>query len=358
MLNWQTVLLPLTATVRDAIAALERGAMGIALVTDEDNRLLGTVSDGDIRRAILRNVPLDGNVGELLLRPEGSPYAKPITAPYGTPDDELLAIMHIKAVHQIPLVDAAGHVLGLATMSNLTRRRDLGISAVVMAGGFGKRLGSLTETTPKPLLPVGDKPILERIIEGLCKHGVVDIWLTTHYQAEQIRAHFGDGSKWGARIHYIHEETPLGTAGALSLLPKRFTTPFLLMNGDLLTRLNYRSLYRFHLDVDAVMTVCIKEHDIRVPYGVVEIDHGMVHSLNEKPVSRFFINAGIYVLQPELLDHIPRNHRFNITELVERLFTEGKRVASFPIPGYWLDIGQMPDYEQAQEDVKNGRLEN
>jgi dTDP-glucose pyrophosphorylase/CBS domain-containing protein len=356
MKDWRRILIHPNATVRDAVAAIERGTMGIALVIDEDGRLLGTVTDGDVRRAILRNVPLEGNVRELLVRPKGSPYPKPITAPYGTPEDELLTLMHIKSVHQIPLVDSAGRVMGLVLMSELTRRRDLGIPAVVMAGGFGTRLYPLTENTPKPLLPVGDRSILERIVEGLCNHGISKIWLTTHYHAEQIRAHFGDGRQWGIQICYVHEEKPLGTAGALSLLPERFATPFLLMNGDLLTRLNYRSLYQFHADVRAVMTVCVKEHDIRMPYGVVEVDNGLVRSLSEKPVSRFLINAGIYILSPELLDYVPRNQPFNITELIEQLLTEGKRVASFPIQEYWLDIGQMPDYERAHQDVRNGKF--
>jgi dTDP-glucose pyrophosphorylase/CBS domain-containing protein len=357
MRDWQTVLLPLGATVRDAIATIERGAVGIALVVDMDNRLLGTVTDGDIRRAILRNVPLKGDVSELLVRPKDSPYAKPITAPLGTPDDELLALMHIRTVRQIPLVDSEGHVMDLALMSELTRRGDLGIPAVVMAGGFGTRLHPLTENTPKPLLPVGDKPILERIVEGLCDHGIQEIWLTTHYYAEQIRTHFGNGQKWGIRIHYVHEDVPLGTAGALSLLPdRRFVTPFLLMNGDLLTRLNYRALYQFHMDLEATMTVCVKEHDVRMPYGVVEVENGLVRNLSEKPISRFFINAGIYVLSPELLNCIPQGQSFNITTLIEQLIAEGRKVASFPIREYWLDIGQMPDYERAHQDVASGRF--
>jgi dTDP-glucose pyrophosphorylase/CBS domain-containing protein len=358
MQDWRTILIHPDAVVRDAIAAIERGAVGIALVVDVDNKLLGTVTDGDVRRAILRNVPLEGNVSELLARPPGSPYARPITALHGTPDDELLALMHIKTVHQVPLVDSQGRVMDLALMSELTRRRDLSIPAVVMAGGFGTRLFPLTENTPKPLLPLGGKPILERIVEGLCSHGIRHIWLTTHYCAEQIQAHFGDGRKWDAQIRYVHERAPLGTAGALSLLPERFTTPFVLMNGDLLTRLNYRSLYRFHVDVDAVMTVCVKEYDIRVPYGVVELENGLVCDLSEKPMNRFFINAGIYVLTPQLLDYIPSGRQFNITELIQQLVAQGKKVAGFPIREYWLDIGQMPDYEQAQQDLQNGRFEN
>jgi NDP-sugar pyrophosphorylase family protein len=312
------------------------------------------VTDGDVRRAILRSVPLEGSVGELLVRPADSPYRHPVTAPAGTPDDELLALMHIRTVHQIPLVDPAGRVLGLATMSDLTRRRRLGIPAVVMAGGFGTRLQPLTENTPKPLLPVGGKPILAWIVEGLVGHGIADIWLTTHYHAEQIRAYFGDGSDWGARIRYVHEQEPLGTAGALSLMPERFDTPFLLMNADLLTRLNYRSLYRFHVDVGAVMTVCVKQHSIQVPYGVVEVENGLVRDLSEKPSRHLHINAGIYVLSPELLDEVPRHRPYNITDMIRRLLAEGKKTASFPIREYWLDIGHMPDYRQAQADVENG----
>jgi NDP-sugar pyrophosphorylase family protein len=266
--------------------------------------------------------------------------------------------MHIKTVQQIPLLDSEGRLMGLATMSELTRRRDLGIPAVIMAGGFGTRLYPLTESTPKPLLPVGSKPILEHIIEGLSGHGIRDIWLTTHFQSEQIRSHFGDGRGWGVRIRYIHEETPLGTAGALSLLPEPFETSFLLMNADLLTRLNYRSLYQFHLDVGAVLTVCVKEYDVHVPYGVVEIDNGLVRSLQEKPINRFFVNAGIYVMTPQLLDAIPHGCRFNVTDLVQQYMTQGEKVASFPIQEYWLDIGQLPDYEQAQDDARNGRLDS
>jgi dTDP-glucose pyrophosphorylase/CBS domain-containing protein len=358
MKDWRDTLILSDRTVRDAIAALERSALGIALVVDENNKLIGTVTDGDVRRAILRDVPLEGGVRELLARPAGSPYAKPITAPIGTSDDELLALMHIKSVRQVPLVDSDGHVLGLALMAGLTRRADLGIPAVVMAGGFGTRLYPLTEHVPKPLLPAGDKPILEHIVEGLAGHGIREIWLTTHYHADQIRTRFGDGREWNVKIRYIYEETPLGTAGALSLLPERFSTSFLLMNGDLLTRLNYRSLCRFHVDVGADMTVCVSEHDIRVPYGVVEVKNGLIRRLDEKPINRYFINAGIYVLTPGLLDFIPQNRRFDITELVQALVTQGKKVASFPIQEYWLDVGQMPDYERAQEDVKNGRLED
>lgn len=353
--HWSAVLLHPEATVRDAIGALERGALGIALVVDGENRLLGTVTDGDIRRAILRDVPLDGSVHELLERPADSPYAVPVTAPLGTPDDEILALMHSKRVQQIPLLEADGQVAGLATMSDLTRRQDLGIPAVVMAGGFGSRLYPLTKSTPKPLLPVGKKPILEHIVEGLSSHGIRNIWLATHYQAEQIRAHFGDGHKWAVTIHYIHEEEPLGTAGALRLLPIRFSTPFLLMNGDLLARVNFRDLVQFHLDLRAVMTVCVKEYNVQVPYGVVDVENGQVRRLSEKPVNRFVINAGIYVLSPELLDRIP-DGRFDITQLIEQLVSEGRRVASFAIQDYWLDIGQRPDYEQAQEDAENGRL--
>lgn len=355
MQEWQRILIRTDATLRDALAAIEGGAAGIALVVDQNNRLLGTVTDGDVRRALLRDVPLNGNVQELLVRPEGSPYAQPVIARMETPDDELLALMHIKAVQQIPLVDPERRVVGLATLSELTRRRDLGIPAVVMAGGFGARLRPLTEHTPKPLLLIGDKPILERLVEGLCTHGIRDIWMAIHYRAEQIQAYFGDGSRWNARIRYIHEKEPLGTAGALSLLPQRFETPFLLMNGDLVTRLNYRSLYRFHQDIGADMTICVKEHEVHVPYGVIEMENGFVRNLSEKPMNRFLINAGIYILDPHLLRYVP-SRRFNMTELVQQLATEGKRVASFPIQEYWLDIGHLPNYEQAQEDIENGRL--
>jgi dTDP-glucose pyrophosphorylase/CBS domain-containing protein len=356
MENWQTFLVHTDATVRDAIAAIERGTAGIALVVREGKRLVGTVTDGDVRRAILRGVPLSGNVQELLRRDPDSPYAEPITAPVGTPADELVTLMHLKKINQIPLLDNAGRVVGLVTLSELTRRKELDVPAVIMAGGFGTRLYPLTKDIPKPMLPVGEKPLLEHIIKGLSSHGIRDIWLTVHYRSAQIRDYFGEGRKWNIQIHYINEEEPRGTAGALGLLPKPFDTAFLLMNGDLLTRLNYRALYQFHRDTEAAMTVCVKEHQVNVPYGVVEAQDGLVYGLSEKPISRFHINAGIYMLTPELLRYIPQGNAYNVTDLIRTLIANGQKVVSFPVQGYWQDIGQLPDYEKARRDFAEGRF--
>jgi NDP-sugar pyrophosphorylase family protein len=238
----------------------------------------------------------------------------------------------------------------------LTRSKDLGIPAVVMAGGFGTRLYPLTKEVPKPMLLIGEKPLLEHIVEGLSRHGIRNIWLTTHYRPEQIREYFREGHKWNVEIHYIHEAEPRGTAGALGLLPKPFDTSFILMNGDLLTRLNYRALYQFHQDTGAAMTICVKEHQVNVPYGVVEAKDGMVYSLSEKPISRFHINAGIYVLTPQLLSYIPQERAYNVTELIRKLIATGQKVVSFPVQEYWQDIGQLPDYEKARRDFSKGRF--
>ncbi len=349
----ESLLLSADASVRDAMACIDRNHRGIAaLVVEGDRRLLGTVTDGDIRRAILANVDLDAPVTLLLERQralgESRPF--PLTAPTGTLGAELVALMRRYDVRQIPLVDERGRVEDLVRLDDLISTEGPPLRAVVMAGGFGTRLGALTEETPKPMLPVGDRPLLERIVEQLRDAGIRHVNLTTHYRADAIASHFGDGREFGVEIEYVSEERPLGTAGALGLVES--DGPILVMNGDIVTRVDFRAMHRFHDEHEADMTVAVRPYEVRVPYGLVELDDAGVSGITEKPLVRGFVNAGIYLINPDVRRLVPPGEPLEMPELIERLVAEGRRVVGFPLREYWLDIGQLADYEQALADLE------
>jgi NDP-sugar pyrophosphorylase family protein len=227
--------------------------------------------------------------------------------------------------------------------------------AVVMAGGLGTRLRPLTEHLPKPLLPVGDRPLIEHILGQLHAGGVRHVSVTTHYKPDAIKEHLGDGRRFGVDIDYVTEDAPLGTAGALGMMPPWGST-LLVVNGDILTRMNYRAMLDFHREHRAVLTVGVRQYEMQVPYGVIEADGVDVRAISEKPVLRFFVNAGVYLLEPELHPRLSTGTRTDMTEVIEDLVEAGDRVVSFPISEYWVDIGQLQDYEQAKADVANGRF--
>jgi dTDP-glucose pyrophosphorylase/CBS domain-containing protein len=343
------------SSIRQAIARIDRNERGIVLVVDGEHRLLGTVTDGDVRRAMLANVDLDGPVSGLLARKVNPRYTRPITAPMHTPKPELLRLMHEHVVHQIPLVDAANRVVSLVTMDDLLPEPTLPLQAVVMAGGFGSRLAPLTDHTPKPMLEVGGRPLMERIIEQLQQAGICQVSVTTHYRPEVIKQHFGNGAALGVDLTYVEETSPMGTAGALSLI-EAAREPLLVINGDILTEVNFRALLAYHQEHQAEMTVGVRRYDIQVPYGVIESDGAHVRGVQEKPQLSFFVNAGIYLLDPGARRFIPPGQFFNMTDLIQALIQAQRPVVSFPIREYWLDIGQHADYSRAQADLKNGVL--
>jgi NDP-sugar pyrophosphorylase family protein len=279
---------------------------------------------------------------------EGRPV--PLTAPLGSPAPELIALMQRFDVRQIPLVDEQGRPRELARLTDLIETEGPPLRAVVMAGGLGTRLGDLTADTPKPMLPVGDRPLLERIVGQLREAGIRHVNLTTHYRSDAIAAHFGDGRDFDVEIEYVSEERPLGTAGALGLLDSK--EPFLVMNGDILTRIDFRAMHRFHDEHEASMTVAVRPYEVRVPYGLVELRDEAVEGISEKPLVRGFINAGIYLVDPEVCGFVPAGERLEMPELIERLVEAGRRVVGFPLREYWLDIGRLADYEQALADVE------
>jgi len=228
------------------------------------------------------------------------------------------------------------------------------LSENALAGGLGSRLQPLTEDKPKPLLSVGDKPILETILESFVEQNFRRFYISVNYKADAIKEHFADGGKWNAEIRYLEEEPRLGTAGALDLIPERPELPLLVMNGDLLTRVNFQDLLDYHRDQKAEATMCVREYDFQVPFGVVEIDDHNIRSIDEKPVHRFFVNAGIYVLEPGLIDLIPKGEYFDMTDLFARALEKGYETQAFPIHEYWLDVGRIDDLDRANHDYQNG----
>ena len=348
----QPLLLASDASVREAMECIDGNQSGIALVVEPQGRLLGTVTDGDVRRAMLADLDLETPVSVLLERQrsldEGRPM--PLTAPEGTPAAELVALMTRYDVRQIPLVDERGRVADLVLLRELVDVEGPPLRAVVMAGGYGRRLGALTADMPKPMLPVGDRPLLERIIGQLREAGIGHVNLTTHYRAEAIAEHFGNGERYGVEIEYVPEERPLGTAGALGLVEG--DGPILVMNGDILTRIDFRAMHRFHDEHQADMTVAVRPYEARVPYGLVELEGEQVSGITEKPLMRGFVNAGIYLLDPGVCGRVTRGEPLDMPQLIERLLADGSRVVGFPLREYWLDIGQLADYEQALADVE------
>lgn len=342
-------------SIRQAIVCIDRTQYKIALVMDNERHLLGTVTDGDVRRAILAGMDLDLPVQALLERRAPAPHPSPLTAPVGTSDADLLQLMNMYSLRHVPLVDQGGRVVDVALLKDLVKECELPLRAVVMAGGFGTRLRPITEGLPKPMLPIGDRPLLELILRQLRVAGIRHVNLATHYKADIIARHFGDGRGFGVEIRYVEEDQPLGTAGALSLLGAS-SEPLLVINGDVLTQVDFQSMLDFHRHHTADMTVAVREHEVRLPHGVVETDGTAITAISEKPVLRHFMSAGIYLLNSEICRFVPSGQRYDMTDLISRLIAEGRRVVSFPVREYWMDIGQVEDYEKALSDFENGPI--
>lgn len=343
MTDWQRLVVAPEATLRDAMSTIDATGVQLALVVSNDARLLGVLTDGDIRRAILRGSELSTPCREVM-------NPNPVTAPASTAPSELLAIMRTRVLHQIPLVDEARRVVGLVTIDTLIGATERTNWVVLMAGGLGQRLRPLTENCPKPMLPVGGKPILENILEAFVEHGFRRFFVSVNYMASVVRDYFGTGTRWGVKIEYLEEDTRLGTAGGLRLLPERPTEPLFVMNGDLLTRVRFDSMLNFHIEHNAVATMAVREYDMQVPYGVVRTDGSVISAIEEKPVQKFYVNAGIYTLSPEALDCVPGEGYFDMPELFQRLMQSGRRTAAYPVREFWLDVGRVEEFERAQQE--------
>lgn len=331
------------STIREALKIIDSGAMQIAIVVDENDRLVGTLTDGDIRRGLLNNLSLDDCIESII-------FKTPTIATLSDTKEDIFQKALGKKLHQIPIVDDQYRVVGIKEIEELIRPRIKSNKVVLMVGGLGTRLHPLTENTPKPMLKVGNKPILQTIVEKFAEYGFINIVMCVNYKSHIIQDFFGDGSAFGVNIEYILEEQRMGTAGALSLLRSVPKEPFFVMNGDLLTNVNFEHLLDYHISQNSMATMGVREYDFQVPYGVVNVEGSRILSIQEKPIHKFFVSAGIYMLSPETLNMIPKNEFYDMPTLFEVLIKEDKRTISFPIREYWLDIGRMEEYERANSE--------
>lgn len=341
----KNILVGPEATILQALEAINNGARQIALVVDEGQRLIGLVTDGDIRRGLLRGIGLDQPVSLVMT-------TQPTTVLGSGGWTGALELMRRLSIHQVPVVDVDGRVIGLECLDEEVKTPQQDTWVVLMVGGLGTRLRPLTETVPKPMLPIGGKPLLETILRTLIGQGYRRFFFSVNYKSEVFQDYFGDGTRFGARIEYLVENKRLGTAGALGLLPERPDGPVIVMNGDLLTTLNFQQLLNFHCENMAMVTMCTREYKHQVPYGVVKIEGANLLGIVEKPEHSYFINAGIYVINPEILDIIPRDQFFDMPQLFDKVLGNDQKIVVYPIREYWLDIGQLEDLKRAQSEFE------
>ena len=339
--TWRDALVTPEATIEQVLRVLNDAGIRMVMVADATDRLLGVVTDGDIRRALLRLIDLDAKISKVMNR-------HPHTAKVGVSRVSIRATMEHHSLLHLPILDNDGRIVGMETYHNLTAPPVHDNWVFLMAGGFGTRLRPLTNDCPKPMLPVGGKPILQLILENFIAAGFRRFYISVHYMSERIKTYFGDGSRWGVTIRYVEETTPLGTGGALGLIPEVGIEPVIVMNGDVLTQLDFIALMDFHLEQQAAMTICVREYEMQVPFGVVEGKDTTVRKIVEKPVYRFFVNAGIYVMSPEVVRHTHPPRCLDMPDLIEEMIGRYNRVSMFPIHEYWLDVGRPDDYANAQ----------
>lgn len=343
MTDYKQILLKPTSTIKEALHVINQGAMQIAVVIDENEKLLGTLTDGDIRRGLLNDLSLNDIIESIIFR-------NPTFCTISDRKEKILDIAIANKIHQIPIVDDNGKLIGVEEIDELLKQKTRRNKVVLMVGGLGTRLRPLTEDIPKPMLKVGNKPILETIILNFKQYGFTNIILSVSYKSEVIKKYFGDGSDFGVNIEYINEEKRMGTAGALSLIKEKLDEAFFVMNGDLLTNINFEHMMEYHLQYDSLATMGVREYDFQVPYGVVHIDGINIISIEEKPIHNFYVSGGVYILDSQVLKLIPENEFFDMPTLFEQIIENNMKSVSFPIREYWLDIGRMEEFEKANNE--------
>ena len=340
--NWQHAVLTEDATIQQAIQNLDQVALQIVLVADAQNKLIGTLSDGDIRRGLLKGLTLQSPIDSVIFR-------NPLVVPESLQRDLVLQLMTVNKIRQIPIVDEDGHVLGLHLWDHLAQPIERKNTMVIMAGGRGTRMHPYTEDCPKPMLRVAGKPMLEHIIQQAKGEGFEDFIISVHYLSHIIEEHFLDGRNLDVRIRYLRESSPLGTAGALSLLESAPDQPLVITNGDVMTDIRYGELLDFHERHEADATMAVRLHEWENPFGVVHMNGIRITGFQEKPVSRSHINAGVYVLSPSVLNLLARDEHCDMPALFERAMLSGLQTIAYPMHEPWLDVGRPADLDQANQ---------
>lgn len=343
MESWKSIIISPDHTILDAIRVIDNSPPALtALVADKNLKLLGTVTDGDVRRGILNRISMEAPVSRVM-------HTKPITLKLNDHQEKINAVFNKHLTCRlIPILDQEGRIVAIK-QGNSRFDKAMPNPVFLMAGGLGTRLRPLTNDCPKPMLRVGNKPILEIILNNFIENGFSNFFISLNYKGEMIEDYFGDGSHRGVSITYIKEKKRLGTAGSLSLLDPKPDHPIIVMNGDLLTKVNFCQLLEYHHAHNAQATLCIREHEFQLPFGIAQIDNYKLTGLKEKPINTMFVNAGIYTIAPALIDYIPINEYFDMTDLFSLLLKQGITPSAFPIREYWLDIGRLSEYEKADQ---------
>jgi dTDP-glucose pyrophosphorylase len=338
-------LIPSGSTVKQALASLNvLSKDAILFVVDSNNKLIGSLTDGDVRRGLLNDFTLDTKI-DLIIQPN------PCFVRKGENSIQKIISYRERNVRILPVLDDKGKVINVINFRNL--KSYLPIDAVIMAGGRGQRLQPLTDTTPKPLLKVGSKPIMEHNLDRLAKFGIDDFWVSVKYLGDQIENYFGNGKQKNVKIEYVWETEPLGTIGAVSKITNFEHDYVLVTNSDLLTNIDYENFFLDFVRQEADFAVLTIPYQVNIPYAVLETKDGAIKSFKEKPTYTYYSNGGIYLMKKEVLKYIPKNTLYNSTDLMENLIKNNYKVISYPFLGYWLDVGKPEDYEKAQADIKH-----
>lgn len=349
MAFWRDSLITKDGTILTALEKIQAGGMCIAFVVDGDNKLLGVVADSDIRRALIKGASLSDPVHTIM-------NSNPAVASTRDHISAILAVMAKSGLSQIPVLDDHGRMTHVEFLGDILRRNQKENMVVVMAGGLGTRLRPMTENMPKPMLPVGGKPMLEIILDNLIKGGFHRFAFAVNFKAEVIENHFGDGKKWGVEITYLKENKRLGTAGAIGMLPRKPEHPLLIINGDVIANISYTHLLEFQARHRAQAVMCVREYSMQVPYGVVETEGDLLLNIVEKPVHTHYINAGIYLLAPDMLDLIPENEFFDMPSLFQCAMESQRKTMVYPITDLWFDVGRKEDLDKVDDMLGKGFL--
>lgn len=339
MKSIEKIKITLNAKIKEALKIISDGGIQIAIVVDRKGKLLGTLTDGDIRRGFLKGLDINNSINSIINK-------NPIVVKKDDTKEKVLKIALKKKIYQIPIVDKNFKIIGLHVLDELIKSKKNNL-VVIMAGGKGMRLRPLTKNIPKPMLKVGDKPILQTILEKFIDNGYDNFVICVNYKSKVIIDYFGNGKKFGAQIEYIHEKIRMGTAGALSLLKKKkINEPFFVINGDILININFEKMLNFHQEHNSKATMCIKEYNVALPYGEVRVKKENIYFIEEKPKHKFFVNAGIYILDPKCINLIPKKF-YDMTSLFKKMINKKDKIVSFPLEEKWLDIGRLNDYDEA-----------
>jgi dTDP-glucose pyrophosphorylase len=343
MKSWEQILIGRGISVREALIKINQAGTQMALVVDSERRLIGTLSDGDVRRALIKGLSISDPV-------ERAMNASPKTMLSSESRAAVRSRMKQLGLHQIPVVNDQGVVVGLETVDDFFVPTSRDNRIIVMAGGLGSRLKELTAATPKPMLKVGARPLLETILRSYIDQGFHHFYLAVNYKAEVIEDYFRDGARLGVEIRYLRESKRMGTAGALSLLPEKPDSPVFVANGDLLVKLDYVEMLEEHIAASAAATMAVREYEFQIPYGVVQEEDGGIQRIEEKPIHRSLVSAGMYVLSPDVLGLIPADTHLDMPALFDAVIANRMRTRCHRVSGYWMDVGRMADYEKANRD--------